>query len=256
MNYITNHIERLPLNDSIYAGEKLPSLFHRQEGIERNSIKYNKVNKIGPNKRDKSASRYESLSNLNEPAKPWFDTQHDTLSKSRNTIYELLNAKEQISTLYDDSTFSKQREGAAAKTSKRRRSSDSTGSDSSKSICDEEVRKICLPENLTVPSLCTQISTKDIHEGLRRSSSPKKRFLSKLDQKRHKTQHVLHCEGTKKRSLPSASWLPLRLRSCERKVKIIRITPFDHRDKELQTFYGERFREEAFFRPIRAAEEG
>ena len=251
VNYITHHIERLPLSDSACIGERLPFLFQRQEGVERSS-QYLRVNKGSVHNKERIASRYESLSNLNESAKTRFDTSHDIKSKSR-TICELLNVKDQISTL-NESSFSKQKDGSAAKNSKRKRSTDSTGSESSKSICDEEVRRIGLPENRNFPSFCGQVNNHTFHEGFGRSSSPKKRFLSKTDQQRNKTYQVVPCDGGKRRSLSCTSWLPVRLRSCEKKVKVIRIAPLEHREKDLLNFYGERFCEEAFFRPIRADE--
>lgn len=252
MSYITHHIEKLPLNDNSYIGERLPFLFQPQDGADRSS-QYHRVNKSTVHNKDRNASRYESLSNLNESAKARFDASHDMKSKGR-AICELLSKKDQITNLHEGS-FSKIRDKSAAKNSKRKRSTDSTESESSKSICDEEVRKIGLPENRNAANFCGQINKLNVHEGLRRSTSPKKKLLMKLDQRRNKTYHVLPCDDEgKRRSLSSPSWSRLRLHSCERKVKLIRIAPLEHREKDLLTFYGERFCEEAFFRPIRADE--
>ena len=251
MSYITHHIEKLPLNDNSCVGERLPFLFQRQEGADKSSQCY-RVNKSTGHNKDRNASRYDSLSNLNESAKALFDASNDMKSKGR-AICELLSKKDQITNLHEGS-FSKKRDKSTAKNSKRKRSTDSTGSESSKSICDEEVREIGLPENRNTSSFCGQINQLNVHQGLRRSSSPKKKLLMKLDQRRNKTYHVPPCDEGKRRSLSSSSWFPLRLRSCEKKVKVIRVAPLEHREKDLLTFYGERFCEEAFFRPIRADE--
>ena len=273
INYITTRIERLPITESSsFTGEGLPTLFphnhhnhnhnhhnhhnhqqqqQQQQGQgERSSKTYN-VNKASGHKRDRSASRYDAaLSNLNANAKAWIDASYDMKSKGRQTIYELLNSRDQTGTLQEDAPVSKQTDEllavATATNFKRKRSTDSGESESFKSICDDEVRRICLPEN--------RMGSQRFQYEHRRCSSPKKKLFPRTsaEQKRFKTHSFVQCEARKKRSISSTSWLPARLCSSERKVKVIRIAPLNSGEMDMQTFYSENVRSEAFFRPIRA----
>ena len=249
VNYITHHIERLPLNDTSCMGDRLPFLFQCQEGNDKNR-QYLRSNKTSLQKNDRKASRYDSLSNLNGSARTLFDNSHDMKSKGL-TICELLSKKDQTAALQEGS-LPKQEEEVFVSNSKRRRSTDSTGSESSRSTCDEEVRRIGMSEKRSMLGLFSQTKNQHDHERFRKSSSPKKRLLSKLDQRRSKTYDVTQCDGVKRRSLSSMPWFPVQLRSCDKKVKVISVTPLERREKDLVTFYGERFREDAYFRPIRA----
>lgn len=253
INYITSHIEKLPIADNSHMGERLPSLFQHQDGAERIQKCY-KVNKTGDHKRH--TSRYNPLMNLNEHAKSWLDATHDMKPKGRQTIFELLGARDKTATYRENSPSLQQRDDSVATNAYRRKSTDSTGSESSRSICDEEVRRIGLPESRTIPSVCTQLAPQSSRECYNRSGSAKKRLLSEksTDQKRVKTHNFQQYDARKKRSLSSNSWLPARLRSCEKRVKVIRIAPFNDSERDLQTYYGDRIHEEAFFRPIRADE--
>jgi len=248
VNYITHHIERLPLNDTSYVGERLPRLFQCKEGNDK-SRQYLRSNKTSVHNKDRNASRYDSLSNLNENARTLFDTSYDMKSKGL-TICELLSKNDQIAALQEGS-LPKQQEGVT-NNSKRRRSTDSTGSESSKSTCDEEVRRIGMLGKRNMSGRFSKAKHQHDQGEFRKSSSPKKRLLSKLDQRRSKTYDVMQCDGEKRRLLSSMPWFPVRLRSCDKKVKVIRVTPLEHREKDLVTFYGERFREDVYFRPIRA----
>ena len=274
INYITHHIERLPLNDNNFVGtaEKLPSLIYYHESLERNSKSYSKVNKNGVQIRDNSTNRssFESRPGFNEHNKTWRDITHDNKPKRTQTIRDVVNKIDPILPNDSASACSKPHEEWSNlstvnrnndfTTNKRKRSSDSTGSDSSKSSCDEEIRRLGLCENRTFHSIPIQLQA-DFYrpcDNLADVSSPryKKKPLCKSqpEQKRPKNRPSLDFESPKRRS-SSTSWFPFRFRSGERKIKVIRVTPFDQRGPSIDNFYGEHLREDAFFRPIRVEEE-
>ena len=250
LNFITSHIERLPLNDS--GNEKLPSVFYYQESSDKN-LKALKANKISGQVRDNSHSRSfcEPRSNLNENCRAIFDGYHECKTKNSLTIYELTKKLEPIFASEDAATCAKLRdERSSLSTIKRKRSTDSNMGEPSKSLCDEEISKIC--DKRTFRSFRVHLGQEfqRNHDEFMHNLSPrlKRKSLCKSqpEQKRPKPCSGVHV--TKKRS--ATPWLPFEFRCAARKMKMIRVKPLNPQEKDICRFYGERFSEERFFRPI------
>ncbi len=253
MNYITNHLERLPLVDS-YGPERFSNLFCYQsfnEGQEKNSrffttsstsiegnnrsfCEYNFINENNTRRQDSSSENKNKVKQ-----------NHDELESKIKSLISVESCSEEQGKCSDN------RRCVSQTTNKRKRTTDPTGSESSKfTSCDEEIKKLGLKES--TGQFRKEINT--LSESTRNISSPcfKRKSLHKLppEQKRFKNRPALNFDIMQRRSSSSTSWLPFKIRGSERKVKIIKVTPIDSTNAPFVGVCDAKLQEDAYFRPI------
>ncbi len=258
VSYITNHLERLPLVDS-YTPEKISSLFcyHHLNDPHEKSSKYFTANTINFTRRETNRSFYANRNFLHNSRPRWTDismhsTENKHVSNKTQTKQEIESIRMRSDSLESCSDgFVSDSNWHAPLTNKRKRSTDSVPAltDTDKSMYDEEIDRICLNHKT-----CKTDRNTKVHGALSAITSPslkrKQLHTSPPEQKRPKNRPALNFDTMQRRSSSSTSWLQFKLKSSERKVKIIKVTPLDL-DKPLRVGACEgKLRDDVYFRPI------
>ena len=255
LNFITHQLERLPLKDS-YGAEKLPALFcfRGLSDLTEKTPKRFRVSKVantnfGEDKVSVATNSrfiYACSKHGNERTvlkSTWIDESRD-LSAIVLPV-KTLNGERELSK-HDQNT---------ASPNKRKRSTDSSGSDRESSKSDDEVRRIYHTETKNYKKKLHKHLTEDSRYGKDISQSD----LYQKDFTCPEIKKKLHPEAKRYKNRPSlsfeqmqrSSWFPFRLRPGDRKIKVIRVSPYESSQEDSENLdVRPPVREDSLFRPI------
>lgn len=266
MNYITHHLERLPIADT-YGPDKFPTLLYYRNYNDANSkgSKHNKINTRNEIKQDhnnRSLFEFHATLNQSKARKPESETKTRTTQGCKIEDCKTSNSFCTVENFRDDSARDCAFHGGNSSfracipsSNKRKRSTDSTDSDSSKLGFDEEVKLLSVTNNIIRET--DQAYTKPETHPLAKDNNDefppcfKKQFnrMQVECKKRPRNRPALDFNVMQRQA--SSSWFPFRFQSAERKVKIIKVTPiYCNRDYGQDNVCHENLKRDAYFRPI------